>query len=82
MTTTVTTKGQVTIPKLIRDLLGLKAGSEIEFERNADGEIVLKPAKESSELTRIARFRGHARTKANKGGMSTDDILALTRNDN
>lgn len=81
MSTTVTTKGQVTIPKPIRDFLGLKAGSEIEFARNSDGEIVLKPAKKSSTTSRFAKFRGHAKKAIGKG-MSTDDILALTRGEN
>jgi antitoxin PrlF len=71
MAITVTTKGQVTIPKPIRDLLGLKAGSEI----------VLKPAKKSSKISRSSKFRGHAK-KAIGNGMSTDDILALTSGDN
>ena len=32
MATTVTSKGQVTIPKRVRDALGVKAGSKVEFE--------------------------------------------------
>jgi AbrB family looped-hinge helix DNA binding protein len=33
MGTRVTTKGQVTIPKAIRDELGIKPGDELEFVR-------------------------------------------------
>jgi AbrB family looped-hinge helix DNA binding protein len=43
--TTVTSKGQVTVPKAVRDYLGIKAGSAVTFERLATGEIVLRPAK-------------------------------------
>ncbi len=32
LTSTVSSKGQVTIPKQVRDRLGLVAGSEVEFE--------------------------------------------------
>ena len=32
MATTLTTKGQVTIPKPIRDRLGIGPGSAVEFE--------------------------------------------------
>jgi AbrB family looped-hinge helix DNA binding protein len=32
MANTVTTKGQVTIPKQVRDLLGIKPGSSVAFE--------------------------------------------------
>ena len=38
----MTSKGQVTIPKRIRDHLGLKPGSEVEFVVWRDGQIVLK----------------------------------------
>ena len=41
MSTTVTSKGQVTIPKRVRDLLGIGPGSVVDFERGPDGRIVL-----------------------------------------
>ena len=44
MATTVTQKGQVTIPKPIRDHLGIKPGSKVEFRRASDGSIVLERA--------------------------------------
>ncbi|TIU31587.1 MAG: AbrB/MazE/SpoVT family DNA-binding domain-containing protein, partial [Mesorhizobium sp.] len=39
MTTTVTAKGQVTIPKPVRDLLGIGPGSKVDFRRAADGSV-------------------------------------------
>jgi AbrB family looped-hinge helix DNA binding protein len=33
MSTTVTSKGQVTIPRRVRDLLGIGPGSKVDFER-------------------------------------------------
>jgi AbrB family looped-hinge helix DNA binding protein len=48
MPTHVTSKGQVTVPKSIRDYLGLKAGSAVIFERTAGGDVVLKPAGKTS----------------------------------
>ena len=74
MPATVTTKGQVTIPKPVRDLLGLIPGSKVDFRRNADGDVVLKPAKKETQKSRFAQFRGHAGL-----GMDTDAIMALTR---
>ena len=71
--TKLTIKGQVTIPKRIRDRLGLKAGSNIEFELAADGRVFLSVADCPPE-SRFARFRGSA-----KLGMTTDEIMALTR---
>jgi AbrB family looped-hinge helix DNA binding protein len=42
MATTVTSKGQVTIPKRLRDSLDLHPGSKVVFEVNEDGEPVLR----------------------------------------
>jgi antitoxin PrlF len=74
MATTVTAKGQVTIPKPVRDFLGIGPGSMVDFKRAPDGNIVLVPAESAKPESRFARFRGHA-----KGGLSTDEIMALTR---
>ena len=38
----VSPKGQVTVPKPVRDYLGLDAGSAVEFEVTADGDVVLR----------------------------------------
>jgi AbrB family looped-hinge helix DNA binding protein len=75
MTATVTAKGQITIPKAVREALGVKPGSRVEFRRNAEGniEIVKHGAKPQS---RFAKFLGHAPTT-----MTTDEIMALTRGD-
>jgi len=41
--TTLTSKGQVTIPKSIRDLLHLYAGDKIEFVATDNNEVILRP---------------------------------------
>ena len=43
MATQLTSKGQVTIPKAVREYLGLKPGTAVTFERLASGEVVLRP---------------------------------------
>ena len=40
-TTTLTTKGQLTLPKDIRDRLGLKAGDRFDCSVSADGDVML-----------------------------------------
>ncbi len=40
---TITSKGQVTIPKEIRDYLKLDVGSKIDFVIDADGQVKLIP---------------------------------------
>ena len=74
MSTTVTAKGQVTIPKPVRDLLGIAPGSQVEFRRVADGSVVLVRADEGLPASRFARLRGQAGK-----GLSTDAIMDLTR---
>ncbi len=48
-TATVTSKGQITIPKPIRERLKVKAGDLIDFVTDEAGRVVLQPG--SSELT-------------------------------
>lgn len=40
---TITTKGQTTIPKEIRDFLHLSPGDKIDFIIEADGRVVIQP---------------------------------------
>lgn len=73
MATTVTSKGQVTIPKPVRAHLGIKPGSAVEFELGKDGRVVLKTVAKAPRSV-FARLRGSAGR-----GMTTDQIMALTR---
>lgn len=75
MATTLTTKGQVTIPKPIRDRLGLGPGSLVEFEIAPDGRVILSKADRTAPArSRFERLRGRA-----TAGLTTDQIMALTR---
>ena len=49
MLATVTRKGQVTLPKAIRDLLGIQPGSRIDFEVSADQTVHARVLKRGSE---------------------------------
>jgi antitoxin PrlF len=75
MATTITVKGQVTIPKHIRDALNLTPGSRVEFAV-ADGRVVLfKAGKRSgAKADRFERARGKAEVK-----WRTEDLMALLR---
>lgn len=54
--TTVTSKGQVTIPKDIRDLLGIQPGDRVVFFEADDGRVVVEP-----ETVDIRTLRGMLR---------------------
>ena len=72
----LTSKGQVTVPKKIRDYLGLKSGAPVAFERLPGGEIALRAASSTRKprSSKFAGLRGRATVH-----MKTEDILALTR---
>lgn len=53
MTHKVGTKGQVVIPKDMRDALGLRAGDEVEFELT-EGGVVVEPARRPSLKGRLS----------------------------
>jgi antitoxin PrlF len=74
METHVTTKCQVTIPKPIRDRLGIVPGDVVAFELAPDGRIVLVKSGGSRPASRFAALCGRAGS-----GLSTDEIMALTR---
>ncbi|HOI16428.1 MAG TPA: AbrB/MazE/SpoVT family DNA-binding domain-containing protein [Geobacteraceae bacterium] len=73
----ITTKGQVTIPREVREKMGLLPHSEVEFV--VEGNVVVLRKVESRESRGkkvVARMRGRATIR-----MSTDEIMALTRGD-
>jgi AbrB family looped-hinge helix DNA binding protein len=78
MSTTVTSKGQVTIPKPVRDRLNLKPGSKVNFELGPDGRFaIVKAGKRTPRVQGpFARIRGIM-----KSDMTTDEIMALMRGD-
>jgi AbrB family looped-hinge helix DNA binding protein len=53
MDSTLTAKGQATIPKEIRDFLGLKPGDRIRFFKHPDGSVVIKPVRSIFDLKPI-----------------------------
>jgi antitoxin PrlF len=74
MATTVTSKGQVTIPKPIRDYLGIEPGSDVSFRRADDGSIVIERADGTRPPSRFAKLVGSAGP-----GPTTDELMELLR---
>jgi antitoxin PrlF len=58
MSVRVTSKGQVTIPKLVRDRLGIAPGTRVEFELAEDGRAFLRRL--GKRQTRPSRFERSA----------------------
>ena len=89
MTTTLTIKGQVTIPKKIRDALDLQPGCKINFAVNDAGDVLLqkaqvhqsiaprKKAAQSTPKDRFEKVRGRADIE-----WRTKDLMSLLRGEN
>lgn len=76
MSTTLTSKGQVTIPKRIRDALRLEPGSQVDFAVNRDGELVILKAgsRAKRKADRFDAARGKADVK-----WKTSELMSLLR---
>lgn len=58
-TATLTSKGQITIPKDVRDELGLSPGARVSFERSPSGDIVMRrQPRPLMELSGALRYDG------------------------
>jgi AbrB family looped-hinge helix DNA binding protein len=69
----VTSKGQVTIPRQIREKLGIAPNGEVDFVEDGDRVYLLRKSGNSFEK-RFRALRGIATVK-----MTTDQIMAMTR---
>ncbi|MCH9698392.1 MAG: AbrB/MazE/SpoVT family DNA-binding domain-containing protein [Gammaproteobacteria bacterium] len=69
----VTTKGQVTIPRKIREALGISPETEIDFVEDSGRFYIVKT--DDPDITgKFKKLRGIATAE-----MSTDEIMSLTR---
>ena len=57
MESAITVKGQATIPKAIREYLGLKPGDRVKFFVHPDGSVVLLPKLPAKALRGIIKSR-------------------------
>ncbi len=57
MESAITTKGQATIPKAIREHLGVKPGDRLKFFFHPDGSVVLLPKLPARSLRGMVRSR-------------------------
>jgi AbrB family looped-hinge helix DNA binding protein len=78
----VTTKGQVTIPKEIRDRMGIGPGSEVEFVPTEEGARLVAVNENLSEKEAARRFKDaldRMEGTLDLGGMTTDEYMEWLR---
>jgi AbrB family looped-hinge helix DNA binding protein len=73
-TATLTTKGQVTIPKAVREHLGIDTGDRLSFDVQDDGTVIVKP------ITRHVRELGGLLQRPGQQPLSIDEMeLGIAR---
>jgi AbrB family looped-hinge helix DNA binding protein len=76
MATTVTVKGQVTLPKKVRDAAGIKPGDRVEVRATASGAVLIEKPRASDD------YRARVMAVANKRlvrGITTDEFMEMSR---
>jgi antitoxin PrlF len=83
LATTVTIKGQVTLPKKVRDAAGIKPGDRVEVRVRAAGGIIVERAhaadRKENIAARIDRAIAELRRQGVKPKASTDELMHLLR---
>ncbi len=78
MATNITSKGQVTIPKRVRDAMGIKAGAKVTVDY-VDGAAVVKPLSKTGKSDIRKKFEAVRGTL--DLDMTTDEFMKLMRGD-
>lgn len=78
MATTVTVKGQVTLPKKVREAAGIKPGDKVEVRATAAGRVIVE--KPSAEKDYRARVMAVAKRRIIRG-ITTDELMKELRGD-
>jgi antitoxin PrlF len=68
----VTSKGQVTVPKAVRDALGIKEGDEIVFRVEGNRAVLAR-------TPHLLELAGSVPVPAAKRNVAWDDVLRRTR---
>ena len=83
--TNLTVKGQVTIPKDVRDGLGLKPNEPVEIEWDGGDQAIIRRPKDDREARRAAIRRqieaATAKYAPLRTGRDTDEIMREIRGD-
>ncbi len=79
MSTTVTVKGQVTLPKQVRDSVGIKPGDRVDVRSTASGAILIEKAGVKDDYKE--RVYALAKRRLIRSDMSTEEMMKETRGD-
>ncbi len=81
----VTSKGQVTIPKAVRDKLGIQPGTDVGFSEEGalvilnDDEVVQGESRGAKIARKLIELGERARREGWANEMTSDEFLEMTR---
>ena len=75
MATTVTVKGQITLPKAVREMTGIRPGDKVEVRAIANGVLIQKPNADDEYLAGLYAL---AKRKVIRG-ITTDELMEISR---
>jgi antitoxin PrlF len=79
MESAITVKGQATIPKAVREYLGLKRGDRLKFFFHPNGSVVLLPKLPASALRGIVKPRKQPVTITEMSEAAAEGAAARSR---
>lgn len=79
MATTVTVKGQVTLPKQVRDAAGIKPGDKVDVRATASGGVYIEKAGKKDDYKE--RLYALAKQRLIKDDLTTDEFMLEMRGD-
>ncbi|HXE24627.1 MAG TPA: AbrB/MazE/SpoVT family DNA-binding domain-containing protein [Roseiarcus sp.] len=79
LTTTVTVKGQVTLPKAVREAANIRPGDRVNVRARPEGGVIIEAeAAVKSDEAYMARLKEISRRRPFRG-FSTEEVMRMTR---
>ena len=77
----LTSKGQITVPKAVREHFGLKPGQEVQFTEDEDGKVYIR---RHLDPNRFEKWKGYLATVPGRDhlkGLTSDELVREMRGD-
>jgi AbrB family looped-hinge helix DNA binding protein len=79
LATTVTIKGQVTLPKVVREAAGIRPGDRVEVRARAEGGVIVEHVKRDADADAYLHVLEDISRRKPIKGMTAEAIMAMTR---